>query len=384
MLFVDHETRLSGGELDLVDLLRGLGDAVDAHVALPGEGPLADAVRDHGATVHLVRMRDELRNVSRWELAKPSPARFASQIAAAASVAFDLLRLARRLQPDVIHTNSMKSHVLAVPAALATRRPLVWHVRDILQSGWLLRAFTLLGSVAPARIVSLSHVAARPFDGTRAEPKLRVVHNGVRPAALDEEAVPAMRERLGAGPGELLVGIVGQIAHWKAQDVFVEAAASVLPRVANARFAIVGEVLFEQNEGDFARRLRARVHDLGLDEHVTFAGHVAPIEPVMAALDVFVHASRLPEPFGRVVVEAKAQGTPVISTTIGAGVEIVDESAGRLVPPDDATALAAALIELLTDDERRARLGEGGRRRAAEFDIAKTAAGVTAVWDELR
>lgn len=385
VLFVDHETRLSGGELDLVDLLRGLGDSIEAHVALPGEGSLAAAVRGHGATVHIVRMNEALRSVSRWELARPSRARLVAQAGAAARASWDLVRLARRLQPDVIHSNSMKAHLLAVPAALVARRPLVWHVRDILQEGWLRTAFTAVGAAVPARIVSLSHVAARPFDGTRAESKLRVVHNGVRPDAFDASLVEVMRRRLGADADgdEPIVGIVGQIAHWKGQDVFVEAAASVLAKVPDARFAIVGEVLFEQNEGDYARRLRERVADLGLGSRVTFTGHLAPIEPVMAALDVFVHASRLPEPFGRVIVEAMAQGTPVVSNTIGAGPEIIAEDAGRLVPPDDATALAEVLVELLSDDDLRARLADRGREVAATFDIAATAGGVTAVWDEL-
>ncbi|HUS61655.1 MAG TPA: glycosyltransferase family 4 protein [Acidimicrobiales bacterium] len=384
VLFVDHETRLSGGELDLVDLVRGLGDSIDAHVALPGEGTLADALRQHGATVHLVHMGEDLRSVSRWELSRPSPSRLAGQIGAAAGVAWGLVRLVHRLRPDVVHTNSMKSHLLSVPAALIARRPLVWHVRDILQPGWLLTAFTRVGALAPVRIVSLSHVAARPFDGTRAESKVRVVHNGVRPAPLDASLVATMRDRFGARDGDLVVGIVGQIAQWKGQDVFVEAAASVLAKIPEARFVIVGEVLFERNEAEFARRLQERVRGLGIEERVVFAGYVAPIEPVMAALDVAVHASRLPEPFGRVIVEAMAQGTPVVSNTIGAGVEIIDDASGRLVPPDDATALSEVLVELLSDDALRIRLGEGGRARAATFDIAATAAGVTAVWAELR
>ena len=83
------------------------------------------------------------------------------------------------------------------------------------------------------------------------------------------------------------------------------------------------------------------------------------------------------------IVEAMAQGTPVISTTIGAGPELVPDTAGRLVPPDDPGALAAAIDELAADVGLRAALGESAREVAARFDISATGRGVSAVWDGL-
>lgn len=383
VLFVDHETRLSGGQRDLVDLVRALdASRFEIHVALPGRGPLAEALEAHGVTVHEVDMSDGLRKVSRWELAaRPWVAGAVLADIARSSVA--LSRLAGRLQPDVIHSNSMKSHLLAVPAARTCGAPLVWHIRDILQPGWLQSAVVGAASLSASRIVALSDVAAAPFRRGRLAERVRVVHNGVRPNPHEVEDAQAWRSALVADEGTVLVALVGQIAAWKGQDVFIEAAALAVQDRPELMFAIVGECLFPENEGDFDRRIRARVRELGLTDRVVFTGPVAAVEPVMAAADVVVHCSRLPEPFGRVIVEAMAQGTPVISTTVGAGPELVPPQAGRLVPPGEPTALASAIIELAGDPALRDALGMEAKRVAGRFDIKATGAGVEAVWDEL-
>lgn len=380
VLFVDHDWRLSGGERDLVDLIRGFPRAaVEAHVALPAEGPLADALRAEGATVHLIDMQEDLRRVSRWDLAT-SPLLAARFAANAGASALRLARLARRVAPDVVHSNSMKAHVLAVPAAMYIRRPLVWHVRDILEPGWLRRAFTALGGTSASAILCISQAVASSMLGTRAEPKLRVVYNGVRPTTPTDDAVDSARRQLGAGADDIVVGIVGQIAHWKGQDVLISAAEILSRDLPEARFAVVGDCLFPENESEYADGLRHQAARLGIEDRVVFAGQIEPIEPVMAALDVLVHASRLPEPFGRVVVEAMSLGTPVITTDIGAGPELVPEGAGAIVPPDDPPALAAAVRRIAPDRASAGSHAAAARDAAAGFDIGSTAASTLEVY----
>lgn len=378
VLFVDHETRLSGGELDLVDLVRGLhethGDAsLDLHVALPGGGALADALTTLGVRIHEVTMAPDLRTLSRWELARRPTV--AAQVGRSALHSVrDLDRVVRAVRPDVVHTNSMKAHLLAGPVARRRRVPLVWHVRDILQPGWLRTTFNGTAGVFPHRVICISHAVAAAFSGRGAR-RVRVVHNGVRPRPVSADEAEAARQQLGGGG--VLVGIVGQLAHWKGQDVVLDAVRRLDD--ADVRLAIVGACLFPENEAAYERAL----HDHGMGDRVTIPGPISPVEPVMAALDVLVHASRLPEPFGRVIVEAMAQGTPVITTTIGAGRELVPDEAGALVPPDDPIALAHAIQRLTSDREALAAMGERAREAAREFDIARTARGVLDVYHEI-
>lgn len=383
ILFVDHETRLSGGQRDLVDLVRALQPhGVESHVALPGDGPLATALRDHGATVHAVAMGAGLRGVSRWDLAR-RPWSAVRHLGAAVRASARLRALARELRPAIVHSNSMKAHLLSVRAARATGAPLVWHLRDILEEGRLRGAFVSAAARLPDRVVCISEATAAPFAGSRAEAKVAVVYNGVRPEPISSDSVAAWRSRLGVGDGGSLVGIVGQIAEWKGQDVFVEAAALLAPKHPNVRFAIVGECLFPENEAEYEASLHRRVTEAGLDGGLTFAGSVDPVDPFMGACDVFVHASRLPEPFGRVLVEAMAHGTPVVTTAIGAGPELVTPETGLIVPPGDPAALADAIEGLLADPTALVRMSEAARGRAAEFDIARTGEGVVALWNDV-
>lgn len=382
VLFVDQESRLSGGQRDLVDLVRALDpDRVEVHAALPEEGELAEALRGHGAAVHIVRMAGNLLRVSRWDLAR-RPDRAVRYAASAAAAMLRLARLARRLRPDVVHSNSLKAHLLASPAAKLARARNVWHVRDILD-GWLREAWRLLAGILADRVVCLSEVASEPFRRGRAAPKVRVVYNGIRPRPVSDGDVTAWRRSVGADDGEPVVGIVGQLARWKGQDTFVEAAALLARERPELRFAIVGSCLFPDNESAYVASLRARADELGLNGRLSWVGYADPIEPVMAAFDVCVHASRLPEPFGRVIVEAMAQGTPVVASALGAGPELVPPEAGRFVAPDDPPALAAAIEDLLADTHGRDRAAGAARQAAAGFDISRTGAGVLAVYEEL-
>ena len=381
VLFIDHETRLSGGQQDLVDLIGALDPSlVEAHVAIPGEGPLAEALRARGAMVHHLSMPARVRSLSRYHLMR-RPHLAVAHLWGMARASVSIWRLIGRARPGVVHTNSMKAHLLAAAPARLRRVPLVMHVRDILAAGWLRRVLVGVAGRYARRVVCLSEVTARQFDATRAGSKTVVVHNGIALERFARAPEPQVRAALGAPNGQVLVGMVGQIARWKGQDVFVEAAALLAERNARARFAIVGECLFPVNEAAFDAQVRARSR--ALDGRLTWTGWTDDVGAAMAAFDVLVHASREPEPFGRVLVEAMAAGTPVVTTTIGAGPEIVPPEAGRLVPPGDAAALAAALEELLGDEQERRRCGRNARRAAARFAIERTARAIERIYEEI-
>lgn len=383
VLFVDHESRLSGGEQDLADLVASLDpDRVDVLAAVPEVGPLSRALSRSGATLHFVPISRRLRGLSRWRLAR-SPWSLVGAAWSFVGASISLAALIRRLRPDIVHTNSMKAHVLAAIPCRVLGVPLVWHVRDIMEESWL-RSLLLRLAVLPKRVVCISEAAARPFrERPQVEPKVRVVYNGIHLGRFDRVEDNGWRERLGATNGSLLVGMVGQIAFWKGQDVFIKAAADLAAHHPTLRFAVVGECLFPENEGEFDESIRGRADELGLTDRLVWAGWVDGIEPLMAALDVVVHASRLPEPFGRVLVEAMAAGTPVVSTTLGAGPEIVTPDAGRLVPAGDPEALARAVSSILDDRELRRGMEAAARVAARRFDISVTATAVERVWKEV-
>lgn len=382
VLFVDHETRLSGGEQDLLDLITALGKRVDAHVALPGEGPLSKALADAGATVHLVPMSEEMLRLSRWEFPK-KPWLALKYPATALFSSFRISRLIDEIQPSVVHTNSMKAHLLAALPARLGGLPLIWHVRDILEATWIRRAFAEAAWRIPTLVICISEAVRGQFEGTSAPTRSRVIYNGIDIGRFHDEGARRWRERFGGTPDEILIGIVGQIAWWKGQDLLIDAAALLKDAHPGMRFVIVGECLFPENEGEYERSLHEKVKAHSLDGRVQFAGWSDEPEAAMQALDIVVHASRLPEPFGRVIVEAMAAGRPVVASSIGAGAELVSAKEGRTIDPTNTQMLADTLLALSRDPVKLREMGEAARKKASDFDISHTADGVLDVYREL-
>ena len=119
------------------------------------------------------------------------------------------------------------------------------------------------------------------------------------------------------------------------------------------------------HEARYLEALRAEAAALGIGPRVNFLGQRGDVARLLAAADIHCQPNTGPEPFGITFIEALYAGLPVVTTSIGGALEIVDGSCGILVRPDDPAALAAALARLIEDRELRARLGAAGPARAA-------------------
>jgi glycosyltransferase involved in cell wall biosynthesis len=208
-------------------------------------------------------------------------------------------------------------------------------------------------------------------------PPIETLHYG-----LDAEAVagwgPAegIREELGIPLDAPMVCMVGNFRADKGHAVLLSAAAGVRELLPEVRFVLVGL-------GPLEDEVRARSHQMGLDGTVLFAGFREDAPRIAGASDVFVLPS-LREGLPLALLEAMAQGRPVVATTVGGVPEVVEDGRhGLLVPPRDPRALGAALVELLRDPERRRRLGGAARARAAEFDIRRAVRRTEEVYGEL-
>jgi glycosyltransferase involved in cell wall biosynthesis len=165
--------------------------------------------------------------------------------------------------------------------------------------------------------------------------------------------------------------MLGRLAPWKGQDVFLRAFARAF-RGSPARAFVVGGPLF--GETDYEQEVRDLTRELGIADRVELTGHQPDPWPYLERADVLVHASRVPEPFGQVVVQGMRTSCAVVATTPGGPAEVItDEVDGLLVPVDDEDALATALERIRTDRELRGRLRRNAAATAARFSAAVTA-----------
>ena len=201
--------------------------------------------------------------------------------------------------------------------------------------------------------------------------RVRTILNAVDPERFRPEGPLADLDALaGLAPppaGTVRVGLVSTYAHWKGHDVFLRALAAVKPGLP-LRGYVVGGPQYQAAGSQLDRTaLEARAARLGLAGRVGFVGFQHETAPVYRALDVVVHASTRPEPFGLVIAEALACGRAVVAAAAGGALELGEDDVSVMRhPAGDAAALAARLEELVKDRDRRDALGRAGRLFAVE------------------
>jgi glycosyltransferase involved in cell wall biosynthesis len=262
----------------------------------------------------------------------------------------------------VIYANSQKAFTLGALAASITRRPLLWHLHDIMNSEHFLesqrRLQVRLANAFATAVIGPSRAVADAFVAEGGRPDLtHVVPNGV-PESTETGTREEIRRELGL-PSGVLIGVFSRLAPWKGQHVVLRA----LARLPGVHCLVVGSALF--GESEYEASLHALVGGLGIEDRVTFLGQRDDVAKLMRAVDVVVHPSVSPEPFALTLLEAMHAGTPVVATDTGGSSEaLADGEAGILVPPGDSDVLATTLRSVIANSSRRAELAFAARCRA--------------------
>ena len=349
ILFVDHTAMMGGAQHSLLD------------IAEANRRRSAVALAARGVAVHSLGGGSALQQVKKTSVVPG----FGPLLAT--------VRLARALasaaQPfGMLYANSPKSFVVAALAGWLARKPVVWHLRDILGQGHFSRAnvrtVVALANWSAVRVVANSRATADAFVAAGGRASLvTVVHNGIDAApfdALGPGTRAAVRAELGIAGDVFLVGCFSRLHPWKGQTVLLDAVA----RMPGVHALVVGGALFS-GEAPYEAELRSRAQLPDLAGRIHMLGARDDVPRLLAACDVVVHASVLAEPFGRVLVEAMLAKRPVVATAAGGVPEVVsDGETGVLVPPGDAQALGEALDALRRDPARVAALSRRGADHA--------------------
>jgi len=344
VLFLSYSGVLGGAERVLLDCATRLGRP--ALVACP-EGPLAAAARTAGLPVEPVRNRS-----LRMRGARAAAAR------ALAGLAVDAAGLARRNRPAVLAAWGARA-VLAAAAAPRAGAPLLAVHHDLLPGAGLARAVRAATLRADGAVATSEAVARDLRRGG-----VTILHPGIDLAAW--RVLPAAD-----GPPRALV--LGALVAWKRADLALEIAA----RLPELRLELAGAPLPGDGDG-FAAALRSRAAEPDLGGRVTFAGALADPRAALARAHVLLHCADA-EPFGMALLEAMACGRPVAAPAAAGPLELVADGAGRLYPPGDAAAGAAAVRALLGDAGAPAAARARAERFPVEASAARFAAAVEAV-----
>jgi glycosyltransferase involved in cell wall biosynthesis len=236
-----------------------------------------------------------------------------------------------------------------------------------------LRLIRWLARRWPSHIICNSRQTAADFDVD--EQDISVI-----PCGIDSKRFSPNGRRPGNRPR---VGMIARFAPLKGQHIFVEAAGRLAERYPQAEFVLAGVPLF--GESSYALEVRAAASALPNGTAIRFLGFVNDVPALLHTLDIVVNPSVHPEGLGQVIIEGMMTGKPVVASALGGPIDVIEDGiTGRLVPPNDASALADALDEMLRDEVKASAMGLRGRRRALErYDIQATAQAVERVYEKV-
>jgi glycosyltransferase involved in cell wall biosynthesis len=369
---IDQSGAIGGAELSLLQIVKAL--RLPIQVLLFDDGPFRTVLDEAGVPVQALEA-SAIRHLRKQGSALPG----VRALKCIASLVRATVAHARRA--DVIHVNTQRAMVVGTVAGWLTSRPVVWHLRDIVsREHFGALQLSLIKGCARfglAHVIANSSASARAFtELTRFDEKrVEVVFDGISPAPFQAlHGVPAqtLRRRFNLPEEVFLVGSFSRLAHWKGQHVLLEA----MLEDPQMYVVLVGAPLF--GEDAYEAELRKFVTQHGLGERVYFLGFQEDIPACMAAMDVVVHTSVLPEPLGRVIVEGMLARRPVVAARAGGVPEIIEHGVnGLLCTPGNARELAAAVVALRNDAGLRRRLvGSGYRTALRQFDTSVSAARV--------
>ena len=278
------------------------------------------------------------------------------------------------LDPDIIHSNGIKAHLLSrlLPRG---RGAIVWQVQDFVGARPLMAGWLRYAAGHTARAVGLSQAVGNDLRGVLPRTPVDVVLHGIDTQHFTPEGEHSDLDRLAglpAGDDVVRVGLLGTYARWKGHEVFIRAASILRNRgVRNIRFYIIGGSIYHTAGSQYSRdELKRIVEQSQLSDVFGFVDFQPDTVGIYRALDVVVHASTKPEPFGRTIVESMACGRATIVSAAGGAAELFTPDVDAIgVSPGDANGLADAIERLAADAGTRQRLGFAARAASvARFD----------------
>jgi glycosyltransferase involved in cell wall biosynthesis len=376
ILFLDQTAKLGGAELVLLDIAKFHRE--HCLVGLFEDGPFKQRLAAQQIPVQV--LADRPMTVRR----QGSLAQGLQGIGQLIPLVTKVAQLSRNY--DVIYANTLKALVVGALASALSGRSLVFHLHDILShehfSPVNCQVVVTLANWFAKRVIAVSYAAQDAFIAAGGRPeKVQVIYNGYEPERYQFSAVDRdqMRQQLGLGD-RFLVGHFSRLSPWKGQHILI-AALTHCP--AHVTALLVGDALF--GEQDYVHQLHQQVAAAGLQDRVKFLGFRDDVPLLMSACDLVTHTSTLPEPAGRVLVEAMLCGRLLITVQSGGPVELAEQGkTAWFVPPGDPSKLAEMINHCLSHPEQTAAIAQQAQKTASQrFDLQQANQQIAQLLDQI-
>jgi len=358
ILYLITQSELGGAQTYVIDLVQSFKDEFDISVGFGEQGDGGDlAKRLKENEIKYYSISHLKRNISPWQ---------------DLLAIFSIIKLVRRIKPDIIHLNSSKISILGSLAGIISKSKIIYTVH-----GWvfneplskLKKNFYLHAEKFTAKFKN-KIICVSEFDHKEAlknkiapKEKLITIHNGIKPINLlsKEEA----RKKLGINDSEIIIGSIAYLYKTKGFEYLIQAIKILIDKGLNIKTIIIGE-------GQEREELENWIDQLYLKNKIILAGKIDNAAELLKAFDIYVSSS-VKEGLSYTIIEAMTAGLPIIATRVGGSPEMInDNEEGLLVDPANPEKLAQAITKIINNKELKNKLSEMAEKKArANFTLAK-------------
>ena len=328
------------------------------YIVLSEDGPLGDMLRGAGITVLICKLAIlrrkyfNLKGLMNRYVAFKNARKVLDQIVEEHNI-------------EMIYSNTA---AVLVGAFVAKKRNIkhIWHLHEIIEKPFYFSK--LMGSIINRysnKVIVVSGEVKKHWRKYVAEHKIITIHNGLDYLPYTT-SVSSIKNELGIEDDQILIGMVARVNLWKGQKYFLKLAALLAKKYNNVRFVLAGDAYpgYEYLQDELNEIIKAE----GLGNVVFDLGFRSDIPNILKGLDIFVLPSISPDPLPTVVLEAMASGRPVIATSHGGALEMVDDfNTGILIPWDDSKIAADYISHLVRDQDARKKMGAAGEQRVLDL-----------------
>jgi len=322
------------------------------------EGPLCDEMRKAHADVRLIRLGIIRRKYFH-------PIGILNRLYYSCKAFYSLKKIIKEKNIDLVYSNTTAT-VTGAFAAKASGKKHIWHVHEIIESpAILIRFIAWMMNHYCTSLIAVSQAVIDHWKKNKVSTGFKLVYNGFDYSAFNQPT-STLREELSISNNAIVIGTIGRINTIKGQNYFLEIAGQLKANNQALAFVIVGDTVpgYEKIFDDLKKlTIKEKINEV-----VYFTGFRNDISNVLAAFDIFVLPSIMPDSFPTVVLEAMAAGKPIAATKQGGAAEmVIDHETGLFIALNNAADAAGKMEELINNKTLQLQMGLAGKQRVHHY-----------------